>query len=80
MRGETENRLAQLRDLACCLSSGEPEGLWTGGWYQHASLRPHTGRLSSQTPDSADRAALEDLLPRDTITAKLATGDPGVLS
>ena len=29
------------------LSSGEPEGLWAGGWYQHTSLRPHQGSRKS---------------------------------
>ena len=29
------------------LPSGDPEGLWTGGWHQHASLRRYPGSSQS---------------------------------
>lgn len=38
------------------LSAGEPEGLWTGGWYEHTFLRPHPG--SSQADTGARREGI----------------------
>jgi hypothetical protein len=76
-----ENTLAQLRDLACqayLQASQKDYGLAAG---TSTRLFDRTREVATQTPDSAKRTALEDLLGlRDTITAKLATGDPGVLS
>jgi hypothetical protein len=75
-----ENRLAQ-RDLACLAylqASQKDYGLAAG---TSTRLFERTREVASQTLDSADRKSLEDLLSlRDPITAKLATGDSGVLN
>jgi hypothetical protein len=75
-----ENRLAQLRDLACLAylqASQKDYGLAAS---TSTRLFDRTREVVSQTPDPADRKSLEDLLRlRDPITAKLATGDSGVL-
>ena len=75
-----ENALAQLRDLACqayLQASQKDYGLAAG---TSTRLFDRTREVAAQTPDSANRTALEDLLGlRDNITAKLATGDSEVL-
>jgi hypothetical protein len=76
-----ENRLGQLRDLAFqayLQASQKDYGLAAG---TSTRLFDRTREVATQTPHSANRTALEDLLGlRDTITAKLATGDSGVLN
>jgi hypothetical protein len=76
-----ENRLAQLRDLACLAylqASQKDYGLAAG---TSTRLFDHTREVANQTLGSADRKSLQGLLSlRDPITAKLATGDSGVLN
>jgi hypothetical protein len=76
-----ENRLAELRDLACLVhlqASQKDYGMAAG---TSTRLFDRTREVANQAPDSAGRESLEDLLIlRDPITAKLATGDPEVLN
>jgi hypothetical protein len=76
-----ENSLAQLRDLACLAylqASQKDYGLAAG---TSTRLFDRTREAANRAPDASARKSLEDLLSlRDPITAKLATGDPGVLS
>ena len=76
-----ENSLAQLRDLASLAylqASQKDYGLAAG---TTTRLFDRIRKVANQTPDSAGRKSLEDLLSlRDPITAKLATGDSEVLS
>jgi hypothetical protein len=76
-----ECSLAQLRDLASLTyfhASQKDYGLAAGA---STLFFDHTREVAGQTPDSALRKPLEDLLSlRDPITAKLAKGDPEVLS
>ncbi len=76
-----ENRLAQLRDLACMAylhASQKDYGLAAGA---STRLFDSIRAVASQTPDPSGRKSLEELSGlRDSVTAKLATGDPGVLS
>ena len=76
-----ENSLAQVRDLATLAylqASQKDYGLAAG---TSTRLFDRIRELASQTPDPANRKALEDLLRlRDPITAKLATGDSEVQS
>lgn len=75
-----ENRLAQLRDLACLTylqATQKDFGLAAG---TSTRLFDHAREVASQTLDSADRKSVEDLLSlRDPITAKLVNGDSEVL-
>jgi hypothetical protein len=74
-----EHSLAQLRDLASLAyfqASQKNYGLAAGA---STLFFDHTREVANQAPDV--RKPLEDLLSlRDPITAKLAKGDPGVLS
>jgi hypothetical protein len=76
-----ENSRAQLRDLACLAylqASRQDYGLAAG---TTTRLFDHAREVANQTPDPGGRKPLEDLLSlRDPITAKLATGDPGVVN
>jgi hypothetical protein len=76
-----ENNLAQLRDLACLVSlqtSQNDYGLAAGS---STRFFDRTREVANQTPDPSGRMQLENLLVlRDPITAKLAKGDPGVLT
>lgn len=76
-----ENSLAQLRDLAALAylqASQKDYGLAAG---TTTRLFDRIREVANQTPHSAGRKSLEDLLGlRDAITAKLATGDSEVLS
>jgi hypothetical protein len=76
-----ENSLAQFRDLAALgylQASQKDYGLAAG---TTTRLFDRIREVANQTPDSAGRKSLEDLLSlRDAITAKLAKGDSEVLS
>ena len=76
-----ENSLAQLRDLASLAylqASQKDYGLSAG---TSTRLFDRIREVANQTPESAQRKSLEDLLRlRDPITAKLATGDSEVLN
>lgn len=76
-----ENRLAELRDLACLAylqASQQDYGMAAG---TSTRLFDRTREVADQTPDSAGRNSLMGLLIlRDPVTAKLATGDSEVLN
>lgn len=76
-----QNRLAEVRDLAglAYLQATQRDyGLAAG---TSKFFFDRTREVANQMPDSGGRKPLEDLLSfRDEITAKLAQGDPGVLS
>ena len=75
-----ENRMAQLRDLACLayLQVGQKDyGLAAG---TSTRFFDRTREVANQTPESDAKKALEDLLGlRDKITSELAQGDPAAL-
>ena len=76
-----EHSMAQLRDLACLAyfhASQKDYGLAAGSSTRFFNS---AREVASQAPDSSVRKPLEDLLSlRDSITAELAKGNPGVLS
>jgi hypothetical protein len=76
-----EQRLAQLRDLACLAyfqANQKDYGLAAG---TTTRFFDRTREAANQAPDASAKKPLEDLLGlRDSITAGLAKGDPGVLS
>ena len=76
-----ENRRGQLRDLASLAylqASQKDYGLAAG---TSTRFFDRTRQVASQTPDANDRTSLEELLKfRDPVTARLATGDSGVLT
>ena len=76
-----ENRLVQLRDSACLAylqANRKDYGLAAG---TSTLLFARIREAANQTPDPSGRKLLEDLLSvRDQITAKLANGDPGVVT
>jgi len=76
-----ENRLVQLRDSACLAylqASRRDYGLAAG---TSTLLFARIREAANQTPDPSGRKLLEDLLSvRDQIAAKLANGDPGVVT
>lgn len=76
-----ENRLAHLRDLACLAylqAIQKDYGLAAG---TSTRLFDQTREVAGQTLDAGGRKSLEDLLNlRDPITAKLATGDSGIVN
>jgi hypothetical protein len=76
-----ENRLAQLRDLACLAYLQATQKDYGLAASTSTRLFDRTREVANQTPDSAGRKSLEDLLSlRDPITSKLATGDSGVVN
>ena len=81
LEARQENRLAQLRDLACLAylqAIQKDYGLAAG---TSTRLFDQTREVANQTPDTVGRKSLEDLMIlRDPITTKLATGDSGVIN
>jgi hypothetical protein len=76
-----ENSLAQLRDLACLAYLQGTQKDYGLAADTSKRLFDRTREVANQTPDSAGRKSLEDLLSlRDPITSKLATGDSGVVN
>jgi hypothetical protein len=76
-----ENSLAQLRDLACLAYLQATQKDYGLAASTSTRLFDRTREVANQTPDSAGRKSLEDLLSlRDPITSKLATGDSGVVN
>jgi hypothetical protein len=76
-----ENSLAEVRDLAGMAYFQATQKDYGLAASTSTRFFDRTRQVANQMPDSSGRKPLEDLLSfRDKVTAKLAQGDPGVLS
>ena len=80
-QAQQENRMAQLRDLAGMAYLQASQKNYGLAAATSARFFERTREVTAQTPQSAARTALQDLLSgQDKITSDLAKGDPEVLN